>query len=147
MYEMVRVTMQPSRSGIQGASRERVDVLSVAGEVRARDNGTNILIIRSPLRIHNATDTTLEVLWVADGNRERPSGSSAFTGDSPPPGKGRNRSQGSGASDEWRQGGHPVIAPGNTWAVPLALQQDFNGGFKVKPIKSKYVFSTVRTPR
>jgi hypothetical protein len=85
-------------------------------EVRAREDGTNVLLVRSPLRLRNATEIDLEVRLHGD----------AATSSAP---NGRRNGRRLSAATL-----SVTVAAGETWAVPLHAYQHARGGVSVRPL-------------
>lgn len=123
-------TFDDSYAAIDGGPAMR---RTVVGEVRARRNGTNVLILRSPVRFHNATETTLE-LWLhahaahAPGIDPGPSGLPASS-------RARSSPSHRAASSDKR-----LLGSGESWAVPLDLLPELRHGVSVRPFRSSFAW-------
>ena len=104
--------LQPSSpSSFSTFTAESPPVRFVVCEVRARDDGTSVLTVRSPLRLRNATNTPMAV-------RLHASALSAAAG---------LRGDGENGFHEY------CLSPGEMWAAPLGIYTDVRRGISIQP--------------
>ena len=162
MYRLRRVGGADWGAASNGGSAK----VTVVGEVRARENGTNELVLRSPVRFYNATETPIEVRVhtppAAFAAPERP----AFARDAQSSPTSRKHApknapkfrdsaveERDSEASRLREGirsakGCTLVLPQETWAVPLTLLADLvslRGGVSLRPRRDKYERSDKRT--
>lgn len=112
----------PPRSAAAGVLEPMRKVIC---EVRARDDGTNVVVVRSPLRVRNSTDGAIEVRL--HGGSDGPS----------------RRSRKMSGDEVFGHSSNTALVPlayvvraSDEWAVPLNMYQNAQGGVSMRPLGS-----------